>query len=124
MKNMKMRAWSAAKLLLAAAIGLSLFIAMTPTSPEESSGCSGHDHGKLVIRNQSEWFINVDVSGPTDFSQNLDPNQTATVSNVRIGTYKWVATTTTSIFERYSQSGSASVKKNGTATITITFPGF
>jgi hypothetical protein len=124
MKNKKMRTWSAARLLLAAAVGLSLFIAMTPTSPEESNGCPGHDHGKLVIRNQSEWFINVDVSGPNVFSRTLDPNQTATVSNVRVGNYKWVAVTTTSIFTRYTQSGSASVKKDSTTTITVTFPGF
>lgn len=123
MKNKKMRTWSAARLLLAAAIGLSLFIAMTPTSPEESSGCMGHDSGKLVIQNQSEWFINVELTGPRSFSQNLNPQQTATVTT-RTGAYKWVATTTTSIFQNYSESGSASVSKDGTTTITITFPGF
>lgn len=123
MNNKKQWTWPAIRLLLAAAVGLTLFIAMTPTSPEESSGCAGHDSGKLVIQNQSEWFINVELTGPRNFSQNLNPQQTATVTT-RTGAYKWAATTTTSIFQRYSQSGSASVSKNGTTTITITFPGF
>ncbi len=123
MNNKKQWTWPAIRLLFAAAVGLALFIAMTPTSPEESSGCPGHDSGKLVIQNQSEWFINVKLTGPRDFSQNLDPQQTATVTT-RTGAYKWVATTTTNIFLRYSESGSASVSKDGTTTITITFPGF
>ncbi|MFW6137319.1 MAG: hypothetical protein ACOC5U_04495 [Candidatus Aminicenantaceae bacterium] len=122
MKNNKMRKGSALRLVLAAAVGLSLFIAMTPTTPNDNDPCSGEEKkGKLAFHNKTAQYINVQVTGPRDFSQELGTQESKTVTTP-VGTYTWVATTGT--FKRHTESGSATVSENRTTTITITFPGF
>ena len=121
MKKKRMWTRSAGRLLLAAAVGLSLFIAMTPTSPEDNDPCSGDKHGKLVIQNKTAQVVNVNLTGPRDFSQVLMPQESTSVTTP-VGTYTWVASTGT--FKKHTQSGSANVSENRTTTISVTFPGY
>jgi hypothetical protein len=121
MKSNKMRKGSALRLVLAAAVGLSLFIAMTPTTPEDNDPCAGDKEGKLAIQNKTAQVVNVNLTGPRDFSQVLMPQESTSVTTP-VGTYTWVASTGT--FKKHTQSGSATVSQNRTTTITITFPGY
>lgn len=121
MKSNKMRKGSALRLVLAAAVGLSLFIAMTPTTPTDTGPCAGDKHGKLAIQNKTAQVVNVQLTGPRTISQVLMPQESTSVKTLT-GTYNWVASTGT--FKKHTQAGSATVSENKTTTITITFPGY
>lgn len=123
MKN-KICSWPVARLLLAAAVSLSLFIAATPTSPEESHGCKAHDHeGLLIFYNDDDHWTNVSVAGPKSFTFKLDPGATAHMGTPT-GLYKWVAIGRDSIGFTRIQSGTLNILKYSSRRyfVNIRFP--
>jgi hypothetical protein len=109
----------AIRLLFAVIAGLSLFIAMTPTTPEKSTGCTSKErYGTIVVNNNHFSLINVRIAGPTNHTQNLGPDRQLS-KLVKVGTYRIVANNLDA--PQKVRIHDAYVSRQETVTITVDF---
>jgi hypothetical protein len=109
--------------LLLALCMCGIFLASTPTSPSQSKGCAEpHERGEMLVTNMSTCTVQVKLSGPVDWTFNLQPHPDGfSHLETRAGLYRYVALRLDNNNPAAGRvkTGSITVKKQGKSVLLI-----